>query len=846
MRLTRALLLAVAFVFLPSVFFSGCAKRSTVPPDAVYRDPAAPIEKRVDDLLSRLTLRDKIDLLSYNKGHRPGLDRLGVPLLDLNDGPLGIGGHPATCFPSGVSFAATWNPELIRQVGEAIGEEAKAYGIDVVLGPCVGIHRLPIAGRNFESYSEDPYLSAVMATAWITGLQSKGVAACVKHYICNDQEFERNLVNVVVDERTLREIYMPPFKAAVKQAGVLAVMSAYNRVNGHYMAENRQLLTDVLKGEWGFEGFVVSDYGGTYSTVPSALAGLDMEMPSPPVYFGDSLLVAVKKGLVPESVVNDKARRILRVMFKLGLFDKQPREGAADTPEHRALARKVAEQSIVLLKNEGNLLPLDPRRIHKIAVLGPKAAQASLGGGGSSETQPTYSVSLLEALRKRLPASVQISYCKGVEFRYEMPVVPGRYLRTPDGQPGLQAEYYRGMFLHGQPVVTRVDTALNFDWGKGSPAPGVPADRFSARWRGKLVAPGTGLYRLGIFSNDGSKLYVNGKLFVNNWGNHHGLLKSRVIRFRQGDTLDIQVTYYELGNKATVKLEWEPLHEEPIDPRAVELARDADVALVCVGLTKEHEAEGWDRESMDLPGGQARLISEVASVNPRTVVILTAGSPVTMVPWVDQVAAVLDAFYPGQEEGNVLYDILFGRVNPSGKLPDTFPRRYSDNPTRPYYPSDNDELVYGEGIFVGYRHYEARGIEPLFPFGFGLSYTSFAYRNLRLSKANLAAGDTLWATFEVSNTGRKAGDEIAQLYVRDPVASVPREPKALKGFRRVHLEPGETRTVRLPVTVADLAFYDPGKHRWIAEAGKFEILVGASSSDIRLRAAFRLRESVEL
>ncbi|NOZ56612.1 MAG: beta-glucosidase, partial [Calditrichaeota bacterium] len=570
------------------------------------------------------------------------------------------------------------------------------------------------------------------------------------------------------------------------------------------------------------------------------------EMTSPPVYFGDSLLVAVQNGRVSDKVLDYKARRILRVMFTLGLFDGPERKGAVDTPEHRALSRKVAEQSVVLLKNRGHLLPLKSERIRTIAVLGPKAAQASLGGGGSSETTPTYSVSLLQALRERFHGRARVLCSKGVEFRYEMPAVPGKLLRTPDGRPGVLAEYYRGMFLRGSPVVTRIDSAINFDWGKGAPAPGVPPDRFSVRWRGKLLSPGSGRYRLGIYSNDGSKLFVNGKLFVNNWGNHHGLLKSAEIELTAGDTLDIEVVFYELGNTAIARLEMEPVHEDPIDPRAVELARQADVALVCVGLTKEHEAEGWDRDSMDLPGAQARLIREVARANPNTVVILTNGSPVTMIPWIHEVPAVIEAFYPGQEEGHVLADILFGDVNPSGKLPDTFPRRYEDNPAAPFYPSDNDELVYGEGIHVGYRHYDAKGIEPLFPFGFGLSYTKFAYRNLRLSTHSLSPDDTLWVSFEIRNTGPRAGDEIAQLYIRDREASLPREVKALKGFQRVHLEVGESKEVRLPVTARDLAFYDPTQHCWIAEAGEFDVLVGASSRDIRLKQTFSLRQSERL
>ncbi|NOY76509.1 MAG: hypothetical protein GXO76_01435 [Calditrichaeota bacterium] len=817
--------------------------------DPTAAQPLSPKrEAHIQGLLSQMTLREKISLMSGKDGMSShGIPRLNIPALQMANGPLGVGGVPATYFGAGISFAATWDTSLIYRVGQAIGGEARHYGKQIILGPCVNIQRLPIGGRNFESYSEDPFLSAQMAVAWISGVQSQKVAACVKHFVCNDQEFQRNDVNVVVDERTLREIYLPPFRAAVQKAHALTVMAAYNRVNGYYATANRRLLTDILKKEWGFSGLVMSDWDATHSTVGAALAGLDMEMPGPPRFFGDSLAAAVRDGRVPRTVIDEHARRILRVMARLGLLDENtsPKSLPLDTLAHRKLAREVAEESVVLLKNQNHQLPLNRAKIKSLALIGPWAEEAYLAGGGSSSITPFRSQSLVQAFRQKLGSHVQIRSLKAVTFVQEYPAVPSRFLLPPEGMKGLhgvKGEYFNNLHLKGKPVITRLDRAINFNWGKGSPDKAVHPDRFSARWTGKLVPPKSGFYRLGVKSNDGSRLFVNGKLFVNNWGNHDFQLRSKRIFLEKGKPVAIKVEYFEVGNVAGVRLEWEPDAPETIDPRALTLAGQSDVAILCVGLNHSFEGEGLDRAGMDLPGAQNKLIREVARVQKHTIVLLFGGTPVTMTSWVDSVPAILDAFYPGQEGAAAIVDILLGDANPSGKLPVTFPAAYKDNPTFPFFPGTNDRLVYGEKIWVGYRYYDTRNIEPLFPFGFGLSYTHFTYSDLNLSTHNLHSDESLRVNLNVTNSGKRAGDEVVQLYVRDEKARVPREFKALKGFSRVHLLPGETKAVHFKISPRDLAFYDVGSKRWVTEPGWFQVRVGSSSRDIRLTRRFRLEK----
>jgi beta-glucosidase len=665
------------------------------------------MDKRIESLIKQMTLEEKVALVAgVDFWNTHAIERLGIPAIKVTDGPHGARTMdnadpkrtiPATCFPTAVGMAATWNTDLINRVGAALGEETRARGCAVLLGPCVNIHRSPLGGRNFESYSEDPYLSSQMTVAIIKGIQSKKVSACVKHFALNNSEYQRMTISSDVDERTKREIYFPSFEKAIKEAGAWSAMCSYNKVDGTFASENHRLLTELLKDEWGFEGLVMSDWYATHSTAPAANAGLDLEMPGPARFFGEALVKAVKEGEVAEKTIDDKVRRILWVMVSTGALEKNidDAEKNKEFPAHGKLAREVAEEAIVLLKNDSHLLPLDKNKIKTIAVIGPNATTAVIQGGGSAYVTPYYKVAPLDALKNLGGDKVQIIYEQGC-----------------------------------------------------------------------------------------------------------------------GETASADLL-----------------------ERAVKAAAGADVAIVFVGTNEKLESEGFDRKDMNLPPGQDELVSRVAKANPKTIIVLNNGSPLAM-PWIDSVPAVVEAFFAGQECGNAVANVLFGLVNPSGKLPDTFPRRYEDNPAFPYYPGENDKVVYGEGIFVGYRHYDAKNVEPLFPFGHGLSYTSFEYGNLKVSPAETK--DKIKVSLDVTNMGKVAGKEVMQVYVSDIACSVPRPPKELKAFKMVALGPGEKKKVEFTLTKQALSFYDVKLKDWVAELGDFEILVGSSSRDIRAKGKVTL------
>jgi beta-glucosidase len=817
---------------------------------------------RIENLLAQMTLQEKISLLAgADDWHTVAVERLGIPAIKVTDGPNGargarpIGGPTSACFPAGVALAATWNIDLVRQVGQALAEEVKSKGAHMLLAPTVNIHRSPLAGRNFECYSEDPYLAGRMAVAYVSGLQSQGVGACIKHFVCNDSEYERRTISSEVRERALREIYLPPFRAAVQEAQPWAVMSAYNRLNGTYCSENRRLLLDILKGEWGFDGIVISDWFGTYSP-DCANGGLDLEMPGPARWMGRTVLDLVTAGEVAESVIDDKVRRLLRVIQRTGAFDNpDPRpERAIDRPEHRRLIRQTAGEAIVLLKNAHGLLPIDAQKIRSIAVIGENARWAPVQGGGSAQVSPHYVVSPLEALADRLGDDVEIGYQIGCTIHKLLPLIDADWLTAQDGGRGLTIQFFDNGHLSGDPVHTEVTDRMHLGWF-GSPPPYVGSGAFSLRLMGTFTAPETGIYTFGLLTTGKGRLLVDGIVRIDDWTSsaHTGAFfelgsseKTVEIPLTAGERVDLQLDYSSEGTVGgqTLRLGCLP----PISPRPIEdaaaLAAGADIAIVFAGLSSEWESEGVDRPDMALPGEQARLIEAVAAANQNTIVVLNSGAPIRM-DWVDKVAAVVQAWYPGQEAGNAIADVLVGGVNPSGKLPTTFPRRLKDNPAYVNYPGENGRVHYGEDIFVGYRYYDEKDIEPLFPFGHGLSYTTFAYSNLALSTAQLEPGGQMQVHVDVENTGPCAGQEVVQLYIRDLVSTLRRPPKELKAFAKVSLEPGETQTVAFHLDQDDLSFYDPARQRWVAESGDFEVLVGSSSRDIRLTGLFTLEGKPE-
>ncbi|PWH13093.1 MAG: glycosyl hydrolase [Anaerolineae bacterium] len=638
------------------------------------------------------------------------IERLGVPEMIVSDGPhgvrrvpdvhaIGMESLPATCFPTASCTASTWDVDLIRQMGQALGEECIALNVDVLLGPGVNMKRSPLGGRNFEYFSEDPYLAGEMAANFIQGVQSKGVGTSIKHYAVNNQEFQRFTISAEVDERALREIYLPAFEKAVKQAQPWTVMCSYNKVNGTFASQHQYLLTEILKKEWGFEGLVVSDWGAVRDRVAALRAGLDWEMPGPQARRAQAIVQAVQSGELDESVLDEAVRRILRIVFKA---KATPKGGTFDAEAHHQLARKIAAEGMVLLKNNG-ILPLSGQK--RIAVIGRAAQKAHFQGGGSSHINPT---------RVSVPWAELQARAEGAELTY---------------------------------------------------AEGYPADD----------------------------------------------------AFRQD------------------------LIEE-----AVKAARSADVALLFIALPTYKESEGYDRKDLDLTQQQVALIQAVAQAQPNTVVILNNGAPVVMCEWIDGVAAVLEAWLMGQAGAEALADILFGQINPSGKLAETFPLHLTDTPAYLNWPGETGTVRYGEGLFVGYRYYDAKRIPVLFPFGHGLSYTTFAYSNPRVSASTFKDVEGVTLTVDVTNTGSRAGKEIVQVYVHDRQAGLVRPQKELKGFAKVELQPGETKAVSVHLDFRAFAFYHPKYRQWITEDGEFDLLIAASAADIRHTLTVTLQSTLNL
>lgn len=702
------------------------------------------MEKRIEKLIKKMTLEEKVGLLHGNsKFYVAGVERLGIPEWSLSDGPHGVRAEinrhdwayagwtndSASYFPTGTAFAAAWNPELAYRRGEVLGEEARWRKKDVLLGPGVNIIRSPLCGRNFEYMSEDPYMNSVLAVAYIKGLQSRDVACSVKHFAVNNQETNRTTVDVECSERALREIYLPAFKAAVQEGGALTVMAAYNKFRGEFCAENNYLVRKILRNEWGFDGVYVTDWGAAHSTVPSMEAGLDLEMGTlidkyEDWYYANPLIEAVKSGKVPMSLVDEKVGDVLRVMIKTNVLDPKKRfgPGSMNTKEHQQATYDAAAEAIVLLKNQNNLLPLDFSSIKSLAVIGDNATRKHSNGGLSSEIKAVYEVTPLGALRAKWGDKVDIRFAQGYE---------------------------------------------------------------------KLST------------------FVEGS----NNGQSSGTFSSKT---QESDAL---------------------LKE------AVEVARTSDVALLVCGLNHDYDTESFDRLNMDIPYGQVELIQEVVKANPRTIVVMIAGSPLNMAAVDICSPAIVWAWFNGMEGGNALVDVLSGKVNPSGKMPFTTPVSLDQSPAHALgnFPGRDLKVNYEEDILVGYRWFDTKGLPVVYPFGYGLSYTTFDYSNLNTDKKTYDQADTIQATFTLTNTGDREGAEVAQLYVSDPVCSVMRPVKELKGFKKVFLKPGESRRITLDIPVSSLAFYSEAQSQFVVEPGEFILQLGASASDIKQKISVEVK-----
>ena len=828
---------------------------SFTPARAQTNAPPAPaeVERRVESILGKMTFEEKIDMLGGVDGFFVrDVPRLGLPRLKMADGPLGVRNYgPATAMAGGVSLAATWDTPLAERVGTEIGRDARAKGVHFLLGPGVNIYRSPTNGRNFEYFGEDPFLASRIAVGYIRGVQSQGVSATVKHFMGNNSEFDRHNTDSLIDERTAREIYMPTFEAAVKEAHVGAIMDSYNLVNGAHASQNQHILTDVAKGEWNFDGLIMSDWFATYDGVAAANAGQDLEMPSGFFMNRQTLMPAVREGRVSQATIDEHVRRILRTAIRFGWLDREQLDASIPrfNQQGRQAALQAAREGMVLLKNDGNLLPLNRGRIKSILVVGPDAYPAVPVGGGSAGVQPFAAVSFLEGLGNTLGPSVRVLYQRGIPSLSELAEATNFTNAAANGQPGLRAEFFKTEDLQGQPVATRTERHINY--GPGARA-SLPEGTTSSRWTGYYTPQAAGTHDIFVQSTgeDGgyNRLYVDDKLVLDNWKVSMALTGYATLQLDAGPhkvVLEQHGRSGWLGAKLRLGV---VRRGSAVDAEAKQMAARADAVVVAAGFGPETESEGADR-TFGLPPGQDELIQEMAAANKNTIVVVTSGGSVDMSGWVERVPALIEAWYPGQEGGTALAEVLFGDVNPSGRLPVTFERRWEDNPVHDsYYPAAGTNRVeYKEGVFVGYRGYEHNNTKPLFPFGYGLSYTTFKYGNLTVrpaaaSPANGASTGALYeVSFDVKNTGTREGADVAQVYVGDTHAKVARPAKELKGFAKVSLRPGETRRVSVTLDRRAFSYYDAGAKQWRADPGDFDVLVGRSSEQIELRGKLTLK-----
>jgi beta-glucosidase len=781
-----------------------------------------------------MTLEEKIDMIGGIPNFTlRGVPRLAIPPLTMSDGPLGVHDFgPTTAYAAPVALAASWDVELARRVGESMGEDARSRGVHFILAPGMNIYRAPMCGRNFEYLGEDPYLASRMAVNLIEGIQSRHVIATAKHFMGNNQEYDRFNVSSDIDERTMREIYLPAFEAAVKEAHVGALMDSYNLVNGEHMTQNGYLNNEVVKREWEFSGIIMSDWDATHDGVAAANGGLDLEMPSGRFMNRATLLPAVREGKVSEATIDDKIRRILRTSIEFGFYDHPQLDRAMPqySQRGRELALQESREGTVLLKNEGHLLPLDRSKIKTIAVLGPNAYPAIVGGGGSSLTKPFNSVSNFEGISNYLGTSARVLYT------FDNPPLPQvfaatEFLTAPGGEPGLNGEYFDNEDFQGEAALRRADRHIDFDFGDGSFAEGHPVDHFAIRWNGYFVPPNTGDYKFYTNADDGVRLYVDDQRVIDDWNRHAATMDVYTAHLEGGKSYKIRLEYFEAVGSASIGFGVINANDA-INEENKKLAAIADVVVLCLGFDSNSETEGADR-SFALTGGQEELIRQIASVNKNIVIVLNAGGNVDMRVWLESVPAVLHQWYPGQEGGTALAQLLFGEYSPSGKLPASFEKRWEDNATyNSYYPKPGEKRVaYSEGVFVGYRHFDRSPVKPQFPFGFGLSYTTFAYSNLKIANA----GDHITVDFDLRNTGSRDGAEVAQLYVGDGHAKVQRPVKELKAFARVNLKPGEVRHVSLTLNRRAFQYYDLAAKGWHADPGSFDIMIGSSSAKIELQ-----------
>ena len=813
--------------------------------------------KNIDQIIKTLTLDEKVSLLSgFNSWYTNKIEKKNIPSIKMSDGPNGVrgdsnSGKSSACFPCAISIGSTWDLSLIKDIGIALGEEAQAKDVDVLLGPTINIHRHPLGGRHFESFSEDPFLTGKIATNYVQGVQSKNVAACLKHFVGNDTEYERHSISSNIDAQTLREIYLLPFEMGIKEGNAKVVMSAYNKLNNIFCSSHQDLLIKILKEEWGFDGYVVSDWGAALETIENANGGLDLEMPGPSNVWGKALIDAVEASEVSEKLIDDKVKRILTVAEFSNRFQKPQikAEQAIDQPKHRLLLRKAAADGMVLLKNEGSL-PLK-KNIKKLAVIGPNALEAQIIGGGSASLRPHYQIHPLEAVQERLGHETEILYSKGCHTHKYLPKINEELMEEKDG---FLVEYFDGNQFDKNLILEERLTGSKFWVFEGFAKDVISKEerpdisvRFSCTYKPDI----SGLHEFEIFGIGKCRLLIDGNELIDNWTSMDpgeafftfgSASKKGVINLQKGETYKIEVQYNFEGNFPAVYIGCQTPDEVDIFQEALETASNADEVILIVGTNSDWETEGNDRADFNLPANQNKLIEAILEANQNTVVVINTGSPIHM-PWEKKAKAIIQTWFAGQEFGNALVDILSGEVNPSGKLPTTFPVKIEDTPAYKNYPGKNLQMNYDEKLLVGHRWYESNSIKPLFCFGHGLSFTSFNYQNLEVTTGS---DFVVTCKFEIQNTGDISGLEIAQCYVGF-ASPLPGKPyKTLQGFVKEEIGANELKKVEIKLGPRNFSFWSVETNTWQIREGSYQILIGSSSENILLQANINLEQALEV
>jgi beta-glucosidase len=819
-------------------------------------------EQKISVILQRMTLAEKLDYIGGTGMAVRAMPSLGLPAFEMSDGPFGVRSMqdlPSTTYAAGIGLAATWDRTLASRVGTAIGRDARARGVHFMLGPGVNIYRSPRNGRNFEYYGEDPFLASAIAVSYITGMQQQGVSATIKHYLGNNSEIIRNSSDSIIDERTLREIYLPAFEAAVKEAHVGAIMDGYNLINGSHDSQSSYFNIDIARKQWGFTGVMMSDWGATHDAIAAANGGLDLEMPTGAWMNITKLEPAINSGVVAETTIDEKVRHILSTAASFDWLDTtqvKPSISYWDT-ENKEVALDSARESIVLLKNQGELLPLDKTKLRSILVVGPNAFPGVAAGGGSARSIPFHGISAFEGLTTALGPAVSVFYDRGLPTLSTLAQATNFVTEVDHGKPGLTAEVFFNRDLSGHAAVTTIEDHLDDD--------GIVLSRMaldpeglvalsastisteSRRFTGYYTAPSAGNYILALQcggEGSGDRVYIDQKLVIDNWSE---------LRARQPQmTLDLskgphKVVVEDWGYFKGARLRFAIAPQATIvNARAIELAKMADFVLVMPGFDPDSEGEGADR-TFTLPYGQDELIDAMVSANRKTIVDVTSGGNVDSTSWIGRVPALLEGWYGGEQGGTALAEILLGVRNPSGHLPVTFERRAEDNPTfASYYPDAvSKRVTYKEGVFVGYRGYEHSNTKTLFPFGFGLSYTTFKFANLSVDGFSGGADPQVSISFDLTNTGSRPGAQVAQVYVSEDHPTLPRPERELKGFERIQLAPGETRRVKISLGPRAFAFYDVAKKKWAINRGRFTVGVGDSVESIELKGTVDLTSEAD-